>query len=100
VDDNPYKSPEHIEEPESSRLTLWFRDWWDDFKDSGLWWFVSEFYPIPILCAIITGVGWVLLGLTTGVWLPWEMALGFWLYASIGTTLFFIVALFFMFMGF
>jgi hypothetical protein len=100
VNDNPYQSPEYIEEQEPSRVVLWFRDRWDDFKDSCLWWFVSEFWPVPVICGILIGIAWVLLGLFTGVWIPWDMALGFWVFSSIGVCLFFFVAMVLMFMGF
>ena len=96
MNDNPYQSPEYVDEPEPSRVVLWFREGWRDFRNS----FLFEFWPIPVFCAIIVGILWLALGLFTGTWAPLGMVLGLWVYLTVGTIALFLVAIFFMFMGF
>jgi hypothetical protein len=83
--DNPYKSPEYVEEPEPPRWVVWIRDRWEYFKDSDFMYLVSEFYPIPIIYTVIVGVIWLIAGLAFGAWFPFSVVFGVWVLLHVAT---------------
>jgi hypothetical protein len=83
VCENPYKSPEYVDESES--WVVWISDKWEDFQYS----FAGQVVCLLLFTAtidapLIFGLGWML-------GFSWPMILGAWAFCSIGTTIFYVV---------